>query len=81
MLPATGPPPRASFNPAAGTFPGFSDTPTPLVRVPHLAAALGVREAWVKDEASRLGLPACCAPWKRANRPRSRGRTRRSWRG
>ncbi|MFB9990842.1 hypothetical protein ACFFLM_02430 [Deinococcus oregonensis] len=32
--------------------------PTPLVSAPHLAAALGVQAAWVKDEANRLGLPA-----------------------
>ncbi|GGM60309.1 PLP-dependent lyase/thiolase [Deinococcus arenae] len=37
-------------------LPGYA--PTPLVRAPHLAAALGVREAWVKNEANRLGLPA-----------------------
>lgn len=37
-------------------LPGYA--PTPLVRAPHLAAALGVRDAWVKDEANRLGLPA-----------------------
>ena len=37
-------------------LPGYA--PTPLVRAPHLAAALGVREAWVKNEADRLGLPA-----------------------
>ncbi|WP_216322136.1 diaminopropionate ammonia-lyase [Deinococcus aestuarii] len=63
--------PRAYFNPATTTFSGASDArlldfhrrlpgyaPTPLVRAPYLAAALGVREAWVKDEANRLGLPA-----------------------
>ena len=64
--------PRMYFNPApAVTFPGAADArpldfhrrlpgyaPTPLVRAPHLAHALGVREAWVKDESSRLGLPA-----------------------
>ncbi|WP_019587685.1 diaminopropionate ammonia-lyase [Deinococcus apachensis] len=63
--------PRTYFNPAVRTFepqpePGLLDfhrklpgyAPTPLVRAPHLAAALGVREAWVKDESSRLGLPA-----------------------
>jgi len=63
--------PRTHFNPAAESFdsppePGLLDfhrrlpgyLPTPLVRAPHLAAALGVGEAWVKDESSRLGLPA-----------------------
>ncbi len=63
--------PRAHFNAHPTTFrtaadarlldfhrrlPGYA--PTPLVRAPHLAAALGVRDAWVKDESSRLGLPA-----------------------
>ncbi|MDB5045991.1 MAG: diaminopropionate ammonia-lyase, partial [Deinococcus sp.] len=37
-------------------LPGYA--PTPLVRAPQLAAALGVQEVWVKDEANRLGLPA-----------------------
>ncbi len=37
-------------------LPGYA--PTPLVRAANLAAALGVRRAWVKDEANRLGLPA-----------------------
>ncbi|MDP9766086.1 diaminopropionate ammonia-lyase [Deinococcus enclensis] len=37
-------------------LPGYA--PTPLVRAPGLAAALGVRDVWVKDEAARLGLPA-----------------------
>ncbi|SMB78361.1 diaminopropionate ammonia-lyase [Deinococcus hopiensis] len=37
-------------------LPGYA--PTPLVRAPHLAAALDVREVWVKNEANRLGLPA-----------------------
>jgi diaminopropionate ammonia-lyase len=32
--------------------------PTPLVAAPGLAAKLGVRRVWVKDESSRLGLPA-----------------------
>lgn len=47
-------------DPAALAFhrrlPGYA--PTPLVAAPHLAAALGVRAAWVKDEARRLDLPA-----------------------
>ncbi|PYE53777.1 diaminopropionate ammonia-lyase [Deinococcus yavapaiensis] len=62
---------RAHFNANVTTFPtavnpqvqdfhrklpGYDRTP--LVRAPHLAEALGVREAWVKDESSRLGLPA-----------------------
>ncbi len=32
--------------------------PTPLVAAPGLAAKLGVQRVWVKDESSRLGLPA-----------------------
>ncbi|UYM06413.1 diaminopropionate ammonia-lyase [Solicola gregarius] len=32
--------------------------PTPLVAVPHIAEQLGVGRAYVKDESTRLGLPA-----------------------
>jgi diaminopropionate ammonia-lyase len=32
--------------------------PTPLVGAPGIAAKLGVQRVWVKDESSRLGLPA-----------------------
>jgi diaminopropionate ammonia-lyase len=32
--------------------------PTPLVAAPGIAAKLGVGRVWVKDESSRLGLPA-----------------------
>lgn len=38
------------------TLPGHA--PTPLVELPSLAADLGVRRLFVKDESSRLGLPA-----------------------
>ena len=38
------------------TLPGYA--PTPLVELPPLAAELGVRRVFVKDESSRLGLPA-----------------------
>jgi diaminopropionate ammonia-lyase len=38
------------------SLPGYS--PTPLVSVPVLAAELGVGRLLVKDESSRLGLPA-----------------------
>lgn len=38
------------------TLPGYS--PTPLVELPPLAAELGVARVLVKDESSRLGLPA-----------------------
>jgi diaminopropionate ammonia-lyase len=38
------------------SLPGYS--PTPLVSVPELAAELGVGRVLVKDESSRLGLPA-----------------------
>lgn len=37
-------------------LPGYA--PTPLRAAPGLAARLGVAQVWVKDEASRLGLPA-----------------------
>jgi diaminopropionate ammonia-lyase len=37
-------------------LPGYA--PTPLLRCPDLAAGLGVSEVFVKDESSRLGLPA-----------------------
>lgn len=38
------------------TLPGYA--PTPLVDLPDLAAELGVGRVLVKDESSRLGLPA-----------------------
>ncbi len=38
------------------SLPGYS--PTPLVSVPELASELGVGRLLVKDESSRLGLPA-----------------------
>ncbi|MFA1540145.1 pyridoxal-phosphate dependent enzyme [Actinomadura monticuli] len=38
------------------TLPGY--VPTPLAELPPLAAGLGVRRVFVKDESSRLGLPA-----------------------
>ena len=38
------------------SLPGYA--PTPLVPVPAIAAELGVGRVLVKDEASRLGLPA-----------------------
>jgi diaminopropionate ammonia-lyase len=37
-------------------LPGY--TPTPMIDAPGLAARLGVGKVWVKDESSRLGLPA-----------------------
>jgi diaminopropionate ammonia-lyase len=37
-------------------LPGYA--PTPLVSSPAMAAGLGVGELWIKDESSRLGLPA-----------------------
>jgi hypothetical protein len=64
--------PRIVYNPALTRFatptgdpdalafhrklPGYS--PTPLVAAPGVAAKLGVRQVWVKDESNRLGLPA-----------------------
>ncbi|SNT55972.1 diaminopropionate ammonia-lyase [Actinomadura meyerae] len=47
------PPGVAAFH---RTLPGHA--PTPLVELPSLAAELGVRRLFVKDESSRLGLPA-----------------------
>jgi diaminopropionate ammonia-lyase len=60
------------YNPSAASFsaaaeltealafhrklPGY--VPSPLVAAPHAAARLGVARVWVKDESSRLGLPA-----------------------
>lgn len=38
------------------SLPGY--TPTPLTELPALAAELGVGRVFVKDESSRLGLPA-----------------------
>src|SRR4030095_14770548 len=38
------------------SLPGYA--PTPLVPVPEVAAKLGVGRLLVKDESSRLGLPA-----------------------
>jgi diaminopropionate ammonia-lyase len=37
-------------------LPGYA--PTPLQQAPSLAEALGLGEVWVKDESSRMGLPA-----------------------
>lgn len=37
-------------------LPGYAETP--LVDAPEIAEALGVGRVWVKDESSRLGLPA-----------------------
>lgn len=64
--------PRFVYNPSAARFvapaaspdalafhrklPGYA--PTPLVAAPGVGARLGVRQVWVKDESSRLGLPA-----------------------
>jgi diaminopropionate ammonia-lyase len=63
--------PRIVYNPSRERFatmensdalafhrklPGY--TPTPLVTAPGVAAKLDVRQVWVKDESSRLGLPA-----------------------
>ncbi|USQ80011.1 pyridoxal-phosphate dependent enzyme [Ornithinimicrobium faecis] len=54
---------RRSDDPAEGTARDFHRTlpdyaPTPLVDLPALAAELGVGRVLVKDESSRLGLPA-----------------------
>jgi diaminopropionate ammonia-lyase len=52
---ATAAPPRAPLA-LHRRLPGYSVTP--LVEVPALARANGVARVWVKDESSRLGLPA-----------------------
>src|SRR5215469_5335693 len=52
----TGPPaPPGAFS-FHRSLPGYA--PTPLVPVPAIAAELGVGRVLVKDESSRLGLPA-----------------------
>jgi diaminopropionate ammonia-lyase len=63
--------PRIVYNPSPAHFsaaersdalafhrklPGYA--PTPLVAARGVAAKLGVRQVWVKDESNRLGLPA-----------------------
>lgn len=37
-------------------LPGYA--PTPLISCPAIAAQLGLRQLWAKDESARLGLPA-----------------------
>ena len=57
---ALGPVPSAAANTAAidlhRKLPGYE--PTPLVECPGVASELGLGSVWVKDESSRLGLPA-----------------------
>lgn len=50
------PPPPTDVLAFHRSVPGYA--PTPLVPLPALAAELGIASAWVKDESSRLGLPA-----------------------
>ena len=52
----TGPPSPGEARAFHQSLPGYS--PTPLVSVPGLAAELGIGRLLVKDESSRLGLPA-----------------------
>jgi diaminopropionate ammonia-lyase len=52
---ATAPPPQAPLA-LHRRLPGYAVTP--LVEAPALARANGVAQVWVKDESSRLGLPA-----------------------
>ena len=52
----TCPPGRKDAETFHRSLPGYA--PTPLVRVPALAAELRVAQLLVKDESSRLGLPA-----------------------
>lgn len=63
---------RVLINPMAGPVPGSPPdrapltfhaqlagyAPTPLIDAPDLARLLGVGRVWVKDDSSRLGLPA-----------------------
>jgi len=51
-----GPPPDRSPLQFHRRLPGYEETP--LVDAPRLAEALGVSKVFVKDESSRLGLPA-----------------------
>ena len=48
--------PTAGIQAFHASLPGYA--PTPLTEVPALAAELGVRRVFVKDESARLGLPA-----------------------
>ncbi|MQY05418.1 pyridoxal-phosphate dependent enzyme [Actinomadura macrotermitis] len=50
------PPAPAAVAEFHAALPGYA--PTPLVEIPALAAGLGVARVFVKDESSRLGLPA-----------------------
>jgi diaminopropionate ammonia-lyase len=52
---ATEPPSRAPLE-LHRRLPGYAVTP--LVSAPALARAAGIAQVWVKDESSRLGLPA-----------------------
>src|SRR5215831_13032710 len=52
----TSPPAPCGASAFHRSLPGYA--PTPLVPVPELAAELGVGRLLVKDESSRLGLPA-----------------------
>lgn len=49
-------PPGASARAFHCSLPGYA--PTPLIELPSLASELGVGRVLVKDESSRLGLPA-----------------------
>ncbi|KAI5477444.1 chitin deacetylase, carbohydrate esterase family 4 protein [Pseudohyphozyma bogoriensis] len=50
--------PSASLDPTSfhKSFPSYA--PTPLVSLPTIASELGVKDVYLKDESSRLGLPA-----------------------
>jgi diaminopropionate ammonia-lyase len=51
-----GPPPDRAPLAFHATLAGYA--PTPLLEAPALAAELGLRRLWLKDETARLGLPA-----------------------
>ncbi|HEX6207009.1 MAG TPA: pyridoxal-phosphate dependent enzyme, partial [Actinomycetota bacterium] len=50
------PGPEPDPRPFHRKLPGYE--PSPLREAPSIAERLGVGEVWVKDESSRLGLPA-----------------------
>ncbi len=75
------PPLRAHAKAFHASLPGYRATP--LVELPRLAAEFGVARVLVKDEGSRLGLPAfkvLGASWACARAVAERDRRhRRSW--
>lgn len=54
--PPAPPSPSVDPRPIHRTLPGYQETP--LSEAPALAAAVGLKRLWVKDESSRFGLPS-----------------------